>query len=303
MMHQFFYPNQLLAWFAKVQTKQSLAHRTYLLVSVSSEWLVSIARQIAAIFCCPHLNPLPCGECSVCQKIQLHAHPDITVLEPTEAKIISMEQIRDMIADTQNRPWESEYKIFIIRDVETLKREGLNALLKTLEEPPSHCIFFLTTQNADAILPTILSRSQVFRLVPDTQDAVHQLMQDFQVSPEEAQCVFQWSNQNIEAAKDALQNTWKYRKMMLQACTNQDPIQTSEQFCKLSSEQKFTTATTLDLLSYMASFWHDVLLCQYTEGNVDWIVNRDFLPQIQALAQKCSTHKVQELVEFFSGLS
>ena len=113
------------------------------------------------------LSPLEggesCGECSSCRKLARQAHPDLFVVEP-EGNYLRIEQLRKLQAKAHFEKYEGRYKIFIIKDSEAMKDEAANSILKLLEEPPPATVFLLLAENADKLLPTILSRCQVVNI-------------------------------------------------------------------------------------------------------------------------------------------
>ena len=107
------------------------------------------------------LNGTSGDDCAACQRIDRHTHPDVHFTEVGgERKMISVEQIRDIVAGASMRPYEGRTKVFIIDPAEALSPSGSNSLLKTLEEPARDTVFMLLTKSPDLLLPTIQSRSQ-----------------------------------------------------------------------------------------------------------------------------------------------
>lgn len=100
---------------------------------------------------------------SVQKRVQNHEHPDMLEIIPNKPEehptIISVDNIRDNVTDTVAvRPYEAAYKIYLIEHAEMMNPQAQNAILKTLEEPPEYVVIMLLAVNADAFLPTILSR-------------------------------------------------------------------------------------------------------------------------------------------------
>ena len=103
--------------------------------------------------------------CNTCQRIDRNAHPDVRVIGVEgERKLISVEQIRDMVSEATFRPYEGRSKVFIIEGAEAMSPGGANALLKTLEEPGRSTSFLLLTRSPELLLPTVRSRSQLLSI-------------------------------------------------------------------------------------------------------------------------------------------
>lgn len=100
--------------------------------------------------------------CRSCERIDRGSHPDVRVVAvEDDRKLISVEQIRSMVADASFRPYEGRYKVFIVEQADAMSAGGANALLKTLEEPVPSTSFLLLTRSPELLLPTIRSRSQL----------------------------------------------------------------------------------------------------------------------------------------------
>ena len=101
-----------------------------------------------------------CGKCTSCHSFQ--ENTSLTIHELDAASNNSVEDIRNLIDQVRYPPQNGKYKIYIIDEVHMLSAAAFNAFLKTLEEPPSYAIFILATTEKHKILPTILSRCQIF---------------------------------------------------------------------------------------------------------------------------------------------
>jgi DNA polymerase-3 subunit gamma/tau len=101
-----------------------------------------------------------CGKCPSCQSFQ--ENTSLTIHELDAASNNSVDDIRNLIDQVRYPPQSGKYKIYIIDEVHMLSASAFNAFLKTLEEPPSYAIFILATTEKHKILPTILSRCQIF---------------------------------------------------------------------------------------------------------------------------------------------
>jgi DNA polymerase-3 subunit gamma/tau len=120
------------------------------------------ARILAKVINCqnPGTDLEPCNTCSSCTSFNDNASFNITELDAASNN--SVEHIRALIEQVRFQPQQGKYKVFIIDEVHMLSQQAFNAFLKTLEEPPSYAIFILATTEKHKIIPTILSRCQIF---------------------------------------------------------------------------------------------------------------------------------------------
>ncbi len=120
------------------------------------------ARILAKTINCEHLRDdiEACGECGSCKSFQ--QGNSFSIHELDAASNNSVDDIRNLIDQVRIPPQTGKYKIYIIDEVHMLSQQAFNAFLKTLEEPPAYAIFILATTEKHKILPTILSRCQIF---------------------------------------------------------------------------------------------------------------------------------------------
>ena len=120
------------------------------------------ARILAKVLNCQNITDdfEPCNTCSACKAFNQNASFNITELDAASNN--SVEHIRALIEQVRFQPQQGKYKVFIIDEVHMLSQQAFNAFLKTLEEPPSYAIFILATTEKHKIIPTILSRCQIF---------------------------------------------------------------------------------------------------------------------------------------------
>ncbi len=105
-----------------------------------------------------------CGVCSSCKKFRSMNHPDFQVISP-EKGVIKIDQIRRLTKALSYPPYESTMRVVVLEDVQTMRREAANSLLKTLEEPPENNLLILTAEASQEILATLTSRCQVVPFV------------------------------------------------------------------------------------------------------------------------------------------
>ncbi len=115
------------------------------------------ALHFARILNCEKGDIMPCDTCGSCLKISKNVHPDVKIIS-TESKQIKIDMIKEGRTFLLSPPFEGPYKLLLIDDAHKMNKAASNALLKTLEEPPSNSVIILITAYAKNLLSTIISR-------------------------------------------------------------------------------------------------------------------------------------------------
>jgi DNA polymerase-3 subunit gamma/tau len=140
--------------------RNKLSH-ALLFAGIKGTGKTTLARIVAKALNCQNINPEeyePCNQCQSCVEIMKGIHVD--VLEIDAASNRGIDQIREIIDALKYAPAKGKAKVYIIDEAHMLTKEASNALLKSLEEPPSHVYFILATTEPNRLPPTILSRCQ-----------------------------------------------------------------------------------------------------------------------------------------------
>ncbi len=138
-------------------------HHAYLFSGTRGVGKTSIARLLAkGLNCETGITATPCGQCENCQAIEQGRFVDL--IEIDAASRTKVEDTRDLLDNVQYAPARGRFKVYLIDEVHMLSRHSFNALLKTLEEPPSHVKFLLATTDPQKLPVTILSRCLQFHL-------------------------------------------------------------------------------------------------------------------------------------------
>ena len=172
-------------------------HHAYILTGIRGVGKTTTARIIAKALNCTGLDGKggptvhPCGVCENCKAITAGRHID--VMELDAASRTGIDDIREILDGVRYKPTNARYKIYIIDEVHMLSKSAFNALLKTLEEPPSHVKFIFATTEIRKVPVTILSRCQRFDLQRISVDDLVGLFKKI------------LGNENIKADDEALQ--------------------------------------------------------------------------------------------------
>ncbi len=194
------------------------------------------ARILAKILNCTNRTPdfEACNVCDSCKAFNQNA--SFNIFELDAASNNSVESIRSLVEQTRIPPQQGQYKVFIIDEVHMLSQSAFNAFLKTLEEPPPHAIFILATTEKFKIIPTILSRCQIFDFrriqVPDIVAHLQKIC----------------TAENIQAESDAL-----YIIAQKADGSLRDALSIFDRLSSVSDDRKITyadVAENLNLLDY-----------------------------------------------------
>lgn len=172
-------------------------HHAFLFTGTRGVGKTTVARILAKCLNCEQgISATPCGECDSCQEI--NAGQSMDLIEFDAASHTRVEEMREVLENAQYLPSKSRYKIYLIDEVHMLSKSSFNALLKTLEEPPSHIKFLLATTDPHKLPITVLSRCLQFNL------------QKISVSDIKAQLIKLLELENIKFDESALEAIAKH---------------------------------------------------------------------------------------------
>ncbi len=141
--------------------------QAYLFTGADGVALLELAYAFAAARLCPVATAGgdACGACRVCRNVERRVHPDLLQLKPLEGKReIAVSQVRELLGQLMFAAVEAVGRVVIVESTDSMRREGANAFLKTLEEPPRGTLVLLLAARPDLLLATIRSRCQELRL-------------------------------------------------------------------------------------------------------------------------------------------
>ncbi len=129
------------------------------------------ARILAKALLCAHgPTPEPCGECDHCKDVEAGRHVDVTEIDAASNR--GIDAVRELRDGVGYAPMRARYRIYIVDEVHQITKEGFNAFLKTLEEPPAHVKFLFATTEVDKVIETVRSRCQIVRLSLIAEDVI-----------------------------------------------------------------------------------------------------------------------------------
>ena len=193
--------NQIVEHLKNAIRMEKISH-AYILNGESNAGKMMLAEAFATALQCESGNAEPCMNCRSCHQAAEHNQPDIIYVSHEKPNIISVDDIRHQLNnDIVIKPYSSKYKIYIVDEAEKMNTQAQNALLKTIEEPPAYGIILLLTTNADAFLPTILSRCITLNLKSVNEDLIKEhLMKKYQIPDYQADVCAAFAQGNVGKA-------------------------------------------------------------------------------------------------------
>ncbi len=248
--------------------------QAYLFLGPPRVGKTTLALALARALNCTGEAP-PCGNCRSCTLIAAGRHPDVRLIEGSEARSIHIDQVREVQREVMLSPVEARWRVVIMAGFQGATPEAANSLLKTLEEPPTRVVFVLTATQPGRLLPTIVSRCQALWLRPPASRIIAQgLVEQAGVAPEVAARLSRlaagrvgWA---VEAAHDeALLGEREERLGRMVQIMAADTLSRLRWAHELSGRPDELPA----LLDLWSGWWRDLLLwragCQELVANVD----------------------------------
>lgn len=193
--------NQIIDHLKNAIRMEKVSH-AYIFNGESSAGKMMLAEAFATALQCEAGGAESCMNCRSCRQAAEYNQPDIIYVTHEKPNVISVDDIRHQLNnDIVIKPYSSKYKIYIVDEAEKMNTQAQNALLKTIEEPPAYGIILLLTNNADAFLPTILSRCITLSLKSVNEDLIKEfLMKKYMIPDYQADVCAAFAQGNVGKA-------------------------------------------------------------------------------------------------------
>lgn len=151
----------------RLACEQGRNPQSMLFVGAMDRALLEFTTQFTMLILCKVSSANACQKCIDCHMVAQRQHPDVEWIRPEKAGgPIKIDQIRELQSYSYLTPQRAAHRLIIIESADRMNTAAANALLKVLEEPAAHTLFLLMAQQLSTVLPTILSRCQVFHFTP-----------------------------------------------------------------------------------------------------------------------------------------
>ena len=267
----------------------SLTH-AYILIGPNKIGKSTLARRLAqSVNCVADNEGLACLQCNQCIRIEAMNHADVEIITPEKSSSsdegvdsytdTNIKRLKELERDVSLKPYEGKKRVFILSNLDEMRSENFNVLLKVLEEPPTDVLFVLTANHYGYIPATVLSRCQRFDFLPvSPTEIIQALISQEQITEDRATSIANLSDGSIgwaiEAARDfsIAEQYLKERNDFARMLSNdlQGKIIYGEKIANLFWRDR---AHVFEQLSMMISWWRTMLL--FLQGNTTAVLSEE----------------------------
>ncbi len=257
-----------------------------------------IAKAFAEALLCEKGGEEGCGECHFCRQTMSENNPDLIWVRHEKPASIGVDDVRgQLVEDIQIKPYNGRYKVYIIDEAEKLTPQAQNAILKTIEEPPSYGVIIFLTNNDEVFLPTIISRCIIFNLRPLRDNAIAEyLIKEYKIPEYEAKMCAAYSQGRLGKAIN-LVNSGDFGKIKDEAVSLVKNVNTYDiadliDAIKRVSEYKVNISDYIDIIQM---WYRDVLLFKVTK-DANNLIFSDEINAIRKAASKSSYEGIENIL-------
>ena len=297
-----------VSWIQHALQSDHLAH-AYLFTGEDAIGKKLTALRIAQAINCDHYDETsvsdPCGSCRSCHQTEGETHPDFLLIRPEQGKgqnpQIKIERVREIEHHVIYRPLMSSRKICLIDEADRMTSGAANALLKTLEEPPDHCLFILITSRPAALLSTIRSRCLVVRFAPPSPTQVKDyLIQERNIQDSEARFISVVTNGQLgQALEFDMEESLSQREQLLPILSGSSVQSIPELLDFAEALSKSDQAK--EALSWFFQILRDLLLVTL-DCQSEYVLHQHDIQSLQSLAGRTSAPTLIALMEELHAL-
>lgn len=234
---------------------------SFLFIGPEGVGKLTTAKWFAALINCENNKKVPCGSCSLCEKIEKNNHPDVVIIAP-EGEYLKINQFRKMQKDIIYKPYSARYKVFIIQAAHKMQEASANSLLKAIEEPPENTVIILTATSTSKLLPTITSRCQKVRFNLLPKNKIAEILKNHEVPQNKAEIIASCCSGNLKKAYRLSQDDsfWNTREKIHEIAKSIYKLNLYEALQAANIiEKKFKTKID-EVLFFFLSWFKDLML-------------------------------------------
>lgn len=299
---QFVGQNDIKEYLIKSIQEKNVSHG-YIFEGSKGIGKYQLALTFAQALLCKSFYTEPCNSCDSCIKVNSFNHPDLHLLSSTDNKI-KRKDIDELIESINRKPYESDKKVYIIKDAETMTPEASNTFLKTLEEPIGNTVIILLTENSSLLLPTIVSRCQIikFRSI-DNDTIIKYLVDNYKVDYNKARLVAYYSEGILSKAKNIITGQDDTLERRTEIIKIFDKVIKSDKNIIYEYEKYFEEfKVEIDEILDIFMIWlRDISFKKHNVDNL--IINSDYFKLLSEHSDIININKINELIIYLQKVS
>ena len=235
----------------------------------------------------------PCNECISCRAFGDSNHPDVIYVKPEKTQTLGVDDVREQInREAKIKPYQYKYKIFIIDEADKMTVQAQNALLKTIEEPPSYAVFLLISENIKNFLPTMISRCIIYKLKPANNNEVEIFLKNKGYSEVDAVGASASGGGSIGKALMLIEDeSFKEDRAEISSHLNRLPDLNLWDILLLAKELEKYKENAERMLNAMYLWYRDALIYKST-GSVESFMQTDMTKNIVAFSKVMSLKNI-----------
>lgn len=283
-------------YFNRAISKNQLSH-SYIFEGPVGVGKNTFAIELAKVIMCENEHgDKPCNECSSCHMINAGTHPDLIVIDK-DTNVTKVDNIRDnLIREMEIKPYRSDHKIVVVKAADTVNVQGQNAMLKTIEEPPSYGIIILVCENMGSLLPTIKSRCITVRFNPLNKEETDQYLMSRGVTGTRKDVVSKLSDGSIGVINDILEDE-HYMEVRQQTVGFIERLERANlmEIYDMVKEMTDLKEDLEQILKFWLLWYRDVAVYKTSKSRDLYYV--DYQKQLLDMSSKLTYNKVSQNIE------
>jgi DNA polymerase-3 subunit delta' len=258
----------------------------------------TIGNIFARALMCKSQGHKPCDLCRSCIQFNSGNHPDVYRIKTGDKFSIGVDQVRDMLEDIQLKPYQSDRKVYIIEDAHTMTVQAQNALLKTLEEPPGFATLLLFADRFQELLPTVLSRCQIFRIQRLTKQEVCDIIMGHFNMPRERAMLFAGLSDGLPGKGLELAGSQEFNEMRNEIFKFLEKVPNCDDLGKMAYWELFSQYKDRieEIMDILVVWFRDILVYKET-GEHTLIINLDKLSSIDKQVSLFTIKRIRSIIE------
>jgi len=285
----------------KEELKDDRINHAYLFYGKEGIGKKTLAVEFARALLCNEVKNDSCNICNNCRRVEHGNHPDLKIIEENEkTNNLKIDQIREMQKEMAYKPYESEFKIYIIDGAEKMTTQAANSLLKTLEEPPSYAIIILISEELNKLLPTVISRCQNLRFSNISREKMKEFLNKQNIAKEKQELIIGLAQGSIGKAKELYKNNkfLNKRKKIYDFLKEMNKVTKVDIFSEVNDWVNFLNED-FPLFDLLSVWYRDIII--YKRGNINQLVNTDYKEIISKKADEYNLSELLSIIELIEA--